>query len=182
MKLKGKEVDICASNSFFKLYIVIGDEFKGYVLKSKHLTGKASYLLVGTDHGLYTACKNVFMVNYNGLNKQDVFTALNNLVIEWNKKIDPSYDHGLASEKNTLEIKDFFKIDNGKLICQYGESWFKNKQVRKIKIKKETVFFYYLRKNGEYFFNTLSLKDLSQLNYKIIDIINEIKDGDNETS
>ena len=90
MKLKGKEVDIVASSAYFKLYLV-QDENRTYCLKSKHLKGSKSSMLIDENHSLYMACKNVFMQKYNGLKKIDVFMALNTAVILWNEAIDRTY-------------------------------------------------------------------------------------------
>ena len=90
MKLKGKEVDIVASSAYFKLYLV-QDEKNTYCLKSKHLKGTKSSMLIDEKHCLHRACKNVFMFNYNGMKKIDVFMALNTAVILWNQSIDGTY-------------------------------------------------------------------------------------------
>ena len=90
MKLKGKEVDIIASSAYFKLYLVQSEK-STYCLKSKHLKGLKSSMLIDEKHSLYLACKNVFMQKYNGLKKIDVFMALNTEVILWNQSIDKTY-------------------------------------------------------------------------------------------
>ena len=72
-------------------------------------------------------------------------------------------------------IKNYFKVNSkGGLICQSGSQ--KGKRVKIVEIKNDTVYFYYLKKNGDYHFNTLSVFDLKHLSKGILTAIYDLKD------